>query len=228
MQRLPWAPGLIFGDAVGVLRRRSEGGHVAHAGDGAADVDQRKAYGAPDGRIALRARPEDVVSRIDAQFFSHRTIDNDQGGGWVSRGLDAVEVERLFAHGFDGEHDERKIFRTAARHHRVGSEPQWCRRAIARRDRANWFVPRTVAIGQHPFHAFGRRRHDGQTVAPAALTVQVVDRVEIVVRLDGGALALEQLQRTGQGACSFRRAMSWGMATLARLLTSSSEIPPRG
>ncbi|MNC85936.1 hypothetical protein D3C83_15610 [compost metagenome] len=134
------------------------------------------------------------MARIDVELLRHRPVDDHQRRAQVRRRLDRVEVERLLAHRLDREHEQRKIFRPAARHHGVGGEPQRRRLAVARRHLRHRLVPRPVAVREHSLDTRRGRRNDGQAVAPAAGPHQFVHRVEIVLGLEARARHLKQVR----------------------------------
>ena len=227
VQRLPRALGFVLGDEVAVLGRRAEGRHVAGLRNRAADVDQREPDRAADRRVAVGAGAERVVAAVDAEFARDRAVDDHQRRAQMGGGLHAVEVELLLAHRLDGEHVERKIFGTAARHHRVGGEPQWRRLAPARRNFRDRFIPRTVAVGEHLLDARVGRRHDRQAVGPAALEIERVDRFEIVVGVDARAFGFQQVGEIAHDRLSLISLITCGIATSARPCTCSIDRPPK-
>ncbi|MNC85524.1 hypothetical protein D3C83_11280 [compost metagenome] len=124
---------------------------------------------------------------VDVQLPRHRPVDDDKRRAQVRRRLNRVKVERLLAHRLDREHEKRKIARFASRHYSIRSEPQRSRLAVAWCDFRNRLMPGAVAVGKHVAHALRGRRHDRQSVTPAALANQLVHRVEIILGLDGRA-----------------------------------------
>src|SRR6185369_3982369 len=228
MQRLPRTRCLVFRDQVAELRRRAKRRHVAQRRNCAADIHQRQADRAAYRRVAARARAERVMPRIDAELERDRAVDYHERRAQMRGRLHAVQVERLVAHRLDREHEQRKIIRRAPRHYGISREAQWRRFAIARRHFRDRLIPRPVAVSEHCFHALGGRRNDRQAVAPSALHVQPVDRVEIVVRVDARVLGIQEVGEIAHYMCSLMSLTSCGNATCARPSTCSSDKPPSG
>jgi len=195
VQRLPGAGGFVLGNDIRILGRRAHRGHVAQARRCAADVEERQPDGASYRRVRVRAGTESVVPGVDAELARHRAVDDDERRAGMGGRLHAVEIHGLLAHRLQREEVQREVLRLAARHDGVCREPHRRRLPVARGDLRYRLLPWPVAPREHRFHARGGRRHDRQPVSPAAVGDERVDRVEVVVGLDGRARCLEEFPK---------------------------------
>ena len=134
-------------------------------------------FGAGSG--AERAHPA-----VDPELLARRPVDDEDRAGRLGRDRDAVRVEGWVERGLSRRPHDREVGRTASREDGAGSDALERRLAVGRRHGAEREC--RVGAAEHRLDALGRRRYDGQTVAPAALE-HVLELVEAPGRFVGPA-----------------------------------------
>ncbi len=208
---------LVLGDAVRELGGAALRSHVVASRPGAADVHEDQSERATDRGVGAEARAEAPAARVQSDASPIGAVDDDQRRHRMGRRLHAVEVEVGIEHRVHRGDDDRKVLRTAAGHHGVDGD-----RLERRRPPQRGHGPkRTPGLGvsEHHPHAVGRRRDDGQAVAPLAGDERVENGLGRVVDFDGP----ERGAHAGP-----RRLASCSTACWARRATDSGRSPPSG
>ncbi len=159
----------------------SVGRHVSDARFVAADVDHDEAQRAAHGGVRPPPVTEHVLPAVHIELLAYRTVDDQEVGAGMGRGLAAVEVVLRLHHGLDRRDQDRQIFGPAARHHRVDRDLLDGGDAVPRRDARDHVMRCAVRVAQHLPDRVLRRRKYRQAVGPAliaALLEELEDALE--------------------------------------------------
>src|SRR5262252_3615796 len=95
---------------------------ISDAGYFASYIDQSQSNGSSDGRVGASSRSKEVATRVEAEGFDYRTVDDDQRGRSVCRRLHAVKSKILIQKALNGGKDYGKVIGYTAGHNRVHSK----------------------------------------------------------------------------------------------------------
>ena len=174
--------------------------HVATTGDGETDRLQGEADRPADRRVRPPAGPKRVVRRVDAQFASHRAVNDEQGRCGARRGLNAQQVERRVRDRRERGHDQRERPALAAGKDRAGGSVPGGWRHEPRRQRAEARARCRVGAVQHPLDTARGRRHHRETVGQAGVVEALVRLLEVrqAVEVEVGEALAERARVDGR------------------------------
>src|SRR5258706_5608718 len=119
MQRFARAFFFVFTRTKRVLRRMPHSGFGNFMGLGSADVDDAQTESAPNSGVRTKAMSESVMSTIDADLLTDRTVDNRHRRSGKSSHVNAMNAELFLAHGFNTSQHHREIGGVTSRHNRI-------------------------------------------------------------------------------------------------------------
>ena len=219
VERREGAAFFVLGEAAGELAGLAEGGHVAVAGSGAADVHQAESEGAADAGVGAMPRSERSPAGGDgAADVAGRSIDDDHGAHPVGGRLHVADVELGIAHCSDGGEYDGEVLGSATGHD--GVDRSLLDGGLAGTDLGDDDIGLEFDAGEHRFYAVFSRDNDRQAVGPL-MHVEEFERGRLV----GGLMARRaQFHRLRPSS----RSMMPGAASRATRARFSSPVPEHG